>query len=450
MKYKEVKAGGASVAHRGIRLVAAVVTVVTALTLSACGSPAPGPGESTTPSGDPLKGTITWEANPIGTSGPDPREVLIEQFEKKYPDIHVNLISAPNNTNTYQTALSTQISGGGGPDVYLGDVTWPAQFGAHQFAVPLSKYLPQSYFSGFAPGLVDGATYKDEVYAAPFYEDQGFLYYRKDILKADGLSVPTTWEDLVAAAQQAQRKGQVKYGFVFQGANYEGATCDFIEYLADAGGKVLSPDGKASALDSAAVTALTFQQSLVKSGVSPAAVSTYQEDQAMGAFQNGDALFMRNWDYAYATSQASGSAVVGKVGVAPLPTFRGQTGPGYSAIGGWNLYVNPHTENLAASLTFVTFMTGVDAQKTIATQFSLVPTNQAARTDPQVTGSSETLAVVPKTQLISRPSQSPAYPEISQAIYQAVNGVLAGSSEPAEAIKKAGTTIDAAIANGGL
>src|SRR6266700_1170495 len=51
-------------------------------------------------------------------------------------------------------------SGSATPDVFMGDVIWPAQFGAKQLAVPLSDYLPQSYWSQFASGLVKGATYK--------------------------------------------------------------------------------------------------------------------------------------------------------------------------------------------------------------------------------------------------------------------------------------------------
>ena len=80
----------------------------------------------------------------------------------------------------------------------MGDVIWPAQFGAKQLAVPLSDYLPQSYWSQFAPGLVQGASYKGKVYGSPLFEDQGFLYYRKDLLAKEHLPVP---QDLGAAAE---------------------------------------------------------------------------------------------------------------------------------------------------------------------------------------------------------------------------------------------------------
>lgn len=437
--------------RRTLRVTAIATAIATVAVLSACSSGGGGSASTGTPTGNPTKGSITWWASPITTSGADPRTVLISAFEKAYPNIKVKLISAPNDTDTNRATLTTQISGGGGPDVYMGDVIWPAQFGAHQLALPLSKYLGSSYWNTFASGLVAGATYNSQVYGAPFFEDQGFLYYRKDILAADGLKVPTTWEQLVSDAKLAQSKGQVKYGYVFQGANYEGATCDYMEFLADAGGKVLNTKGDASAIDSAAATkALTFEQSLVTSGVSPQATSTFQETQSMNAFSAGDSLFLRNWDYAYSTSQASGSAVIGKVGVAPMPTFQGESTPGYSNIGGWNLYVNPHSKNVAADLTFIKWMTGKTAQTDLATQFSEIPTNAAVRSSSTVKNANPVLAIVSTTKLVPRPAQTPNYPEVSQAIYSNVNGVLAGSLTPKAAIQKANSQINTAVKNGGL
>jgi multiple sugar transport system substrate-binding protein len=403
-------------------------------------------------SGNATSGSITWWASPITSSAPDPRTVLISAFEKAYPGIKVTLQDAPNNTDTNRSVLTTQISGGGGPDVYMGDVIWPAQFAAHQLAVPISNYLSKSYFNTFAPGLIQGASYKGQVIGAPFFEDQGFLYYRKDLLAADHLSVPTTWEQLVSDSKTIQSKGQAKYGYVFQGADYEGATCNFMEFLADAGGKVLNASNTKSALASNgdAKKALSFEVSLVKDGVSPAAESTFEEAQSMDAFDAGQAAFLRNWDYAYSTSQASGSSVVGKVGVAPMPTFSGQPTPGYSNIGGWNLYINPHSKNIAADLTFIKWMTGNDAQHILATQFSEIPTNESVRTSQSVVSANPVLAVVPKTKLVPRPAGTPAYPQVSQAIYQNVSSALAGQESPQAAISAANSAINQALSSSGL
>lgn len=408
-------------------------------------------GGSTAP-GSATSGTINWWASPITTSGPDVRRVWIAAFEKAYPNIKVNLITAPTDTDTNRATLTTQISGGAGPDVYMGDVIWPAQFGAHQLAVPLSKYLPASYWSTFATGLVAGATYKGQVYGAPLFEDQGFLYYRKDLLAKDHLAVPTTWEQLVTESKEMQAKKQVKYGYVFQGADYEGATCDFAEFLADAGGTVLNSGDDKSTLtaNGGALKALTFERSLVSEGISPAAESTYQEAQSLAAFTGGQSAFLRNWDYAYASSNAAGSSVIGKVGVAPMPTFAGQSTPGYSNIGGWNLYVNPHSKNIAADLTFIKWMTGVQAQTIQATQFSQIPTITSVRTSPAVIKSNAVLAIVPKTRLVPRPAQTPNYPQVSQAIYQNVSSVLAGQTSPSAALSSMNSSVTSAVTSAGL
>ena len=428
------------------------------LTAAACSSGGGGssPGSSSTPkaSGSATSGKITWWANPITTSSPDPRTVLIKAFEKAYPKIHVSLQSAPTDTDTDRASLITTISGGAKtPDVYMGDVIWPAQFGKSGLAVPLSKYLPKSYWNTFAPGLVKGATYNGQVYGAPFYEDQGFLYYRKDLLAKEHMSVPKTWQQLETDAVTLKNKGLVKYGYVWQGASYEGLTCNFMEYLGSAGGSALNSNLTKATLDSSAGNkAASFMRSLITSGASPKAVTTFQEAQSMSAFATGQAAFLRNWDYgwSYASTASSPSKIVGKVGVSPLPAFSGQAQPGTSNIGGWNLYINPHSKNTAADLTFIKWITSPAAQTILATQFSEIPTVQSVRTSPSVVAKNPVLATVPKTRLIPRPAQTPAYAKVSQAIYTNINSMMSGSASPSAALKSAADQINSSVSSNGL
>ena len=245
----------------------------------------------------------------------------------------------------------------------------------------------------------------------------------------------------------------VKYGFVWQGGSYEGLTCNFTEYLADAGGTATNSSYTKASLDSAAaVKAATFMRSLITSGVSPAAVTTFQEPQAMNVFASGQAAFLRNWDYAYADSQAPGSPTIGKVGVAPLPTFAGQSSPGYSTIGGWNLYINPHSQNIAADLKFIQFMASPTAQDILSEQYSEIPTVQSVRTSPAVLAKNPVLATVPKTRLVPRPAGTPNYPALSTAIYTNINAALAGSTSPSAAMAAAQSQANSALssATGGL
>jgi multiple sugar transport system substrate-binding protein len=425
-----------------------------ALALAGCGSSgAPSSTSTGSATGSATSGNIVWSASPIAGSGAtDTRTVLINAFEKAYPKIHVSLVSAPTNTDTNRATLATEISGGSAtPDVFMGDVIWPAQFGAHQLAVPLSKYLPQSYFAQFAPGLIQGATYKGQVYGSPLFEDQGFLYYRKDLLAKEHMAVPQTWEQLEADAQKLQKAGLVKYGFVWEGASYEGLTCDFMEYLTDAGGAATNSSFTTASLNTpAAVRAVTFMRSLVTSGVTPAAITTFEEPQAMSTFAAGQAAFLRNWDYAYSVaSTPATSKIVGKVGVAPLPTFAGQSYPGYSNIGGWNMYINPHSKHIGADLTFIKWLASPAAQDILATKYSEIPTTTAVRDSQQVISLNPVLAIVGKTRLVPRPAGTPNYPALSTAIYTNVNAALAGSVTPAAAMSAAQTQANTALSSSG-
>jgi multiple sugar transport system substrate-binding protein len=401
----------------------------------------------------PTKTTITWWASPISTSGPDLRQTLINAFEKQNPGIVVKLETAPTQTDTNRGDLVTTISGGASkPDVFMGDVIWPGQFGAHQLALPLSRYLPKKFFSRFAPGLVAGASYKGQVYGAPFFQDQGFLYYRKDLLAAGHMSVPRTWEQLRSDAAKLVKEHKVKYGFVWEGDSYEGGTCNFMEYYADTGGQVLNASDTQSVLNvKDATKVLGFMRSLVKSGASPSAVDTFQEPQAMAAFQNGQAAFLRNWDYAWAVANTKGMASNGKVGVAPLPTFAGRPYPGYSNIGGWNLYINPHSTNRGADLKFIEFITGPQAQTIEARPpFSEIPTNASVRANPAIKRLNPPFAILSQTKLVPRPAQNPNYPKISQAIYTNMSSALSGSASPASAASAMAGQLKSAIGSSGL
>lgn len=429
--------------------------------LASCGPAAPGPAPSKKPhttakAGAAKKGgggsavTIDWAAPPITQTGL--RAHLVRAFEAAHPGIKVHLTTMSTNTDTTRATLSTEIEGGAAtPDVYDGDVIWPAQFGQAGLALPLSDHLPKSFFNRFAPGLVRGASYAGKVYGAPFFMDAGFLYYRKDLLTKAGLPVPKTWQQLVSESKTLVARHLVKYGYVWEGASYEGLTCDLMEFLADNRAQVLNAAGNKVLLSSPeAVKAVAFMRSLITSGVSPAAVTTYQEPDAMNAFDAGDAAFLRNWDYAWSNSQTKGTKVVGKVGVEPMPNFSGRPWPGYSTIGGWNLYVNPHTRHLKATLTFVRWMTGTAGQTILAKDYSEIPTNYAIQKNAAVRRKNPVLSIVSKVRLVARPSGTPIYPQISQALYQNVNAALTGQVSPTAAITRASTQISTDLKGKGL
>jgi multiple sugar transport system substrate-binding protein len=376
---------------------------------------------------------------------------LIDAFRRAYPWINVELVSAPTSTDQGRDALHDMISGDdrdGTPDVYLGDVIWPAEFAENRLALPLDNLFPPAFWSRFPAELVQAASYHGRTYAAPFYADQGVLLYRKDLLAEEHLpNPPETWEELATAARTLLHRKRVEQGFVWQGARYEGLTCVWTEFSAEARrpGNAPPAGGRDPLVDTPrSLAALTFMRSLLTSGVSPIEVTRWREAQALQAFESGQAAFLRAWNSAYFdAAELSDSRVHGRVGVAPLPTFAGEQGPGASTIGGWSLFINPRTRHLREAVNFIDWMTATPAQLTLA-QYSVSPTNEDVRADKEVTDN-PVLAAAAKTRPVRRPSATPKYRQVSEVIHTQVHRALLGELSPQAALREAQRRIDEII-----
>ncbi len=366
------------------------------------------------------KGTIVWSSGQL--SGLGLRKRLIDGFEEKYPDVNVVLQEAPSTTNESQTYYATTIGGQSStPDIYSGDSNWPAQFGNANMALDLSKIMPKSFWKRFPKGLVESATYQGGIYGAPLYDNIGVLYYRKDIVEKENIPVPETWEDLRKASADLQKNGDVKYGFVWQGASYEGLTTNFLEYLHAANGDVFDENGQVNINTPEAKHALTFMQSLISSGASPGAVTTFHEDEATNTFSSGSAAFLRNWvSYYGQLIDSESSEMSDAVGVTALPAF--EDGDSNTTQSGWNIFINPHTENLEASLAFMDYLTSEEAQKMILGD-QVIPTNIHVQQDPELLKKYEILDIYQDAKATPRP-KTPNYNVLSEGMYMNVNKLL--------------------------
>jgi trehalose/maltose transport system substrate-binding protein len=110
-------------------------------------------------------------------------------------------------------------------------------------------------------------------------------------------------------------------------------------------------------------------------------VLNYQEEEARGAFQSGNALFMRNWPYAWSLAQAADSPVRGKVGAVELPSGGAEHA---STLGGWSLAVSRCSRNPREALDLVRWLTSSAEQKRRLLEAGLNPTIADLYQDPEV------------------------------------------------------------------
>ncbi|RCV51161.1 extracellular solute-binding protein [Marinitenerispora sediminis] len=417
---------------------AAAAMAATSLAGCATGGGDPLAGRSTAVPEEPV--SIGWMAQRLADNeGRDLRRTLAEAFQRRYPTITVHLTEVPPTTDVRRTTLTTQIaSGSPQPDVYLGDCVWPAQFAHNSLAAPLGAVAEhRRFWDGFPEPVAEAVRYGRQAWAYPLYVDYAFLYYRADLLDKHGLAVPRTWEELVRTALRLKEAGDVRYGFVWQAASSEALTCNVNELLADAGGALMDAEARRVLVRSdAARHTLEFMAGLVADGVSPAAVGTFAEEQAMTAFSSGQAAFLRNWSYAWGAANAERSAVRGKVGATLRPAFDGVGRRGLATMGGWHNFVNPHTEQLGAALAFARWMAEEEAQTLMATTSPYTPALSSVLSAPAVVGQDNpTFRLASEAELVLRPTRSPYYPQISKAVYTNVNPiVVAGGGDVGGAV----------------
>jgi multiple sugar transport system substrate-binding protein len=380
---------------------------------------------------DSAKGTVTY-CQGKDTSGN--AHYMIQQFNKKYgPNLKAKLFEFPASADEQRNQfIQRQQAKSGDCDVFSSDVIWTAEFASQKWLYDMTDYM-NSRKSEFIQAPIQTATYDGKIWGQPESSDAPLMYYRTDLIK----SPPKTWQELYSASKSGG-------GIVYQGAPYEGLTCDFLDILSAAGGHILSSDGKKSEINSPeALKALQFMVDGIKNGDAPKAVTTYMEPESLTAFQTGKYASMRNWPYAYALNQKV-PKLKGKFAVAPLPSFEG--GGTGGTLGGHNSVISVYSKNPGAALKLVEFIGSPEIQKAYAAQFSLTPVLNSVYDDPAVKKAIPFAAELKQgvSQAVARPV-SPVYPQISQAIYKNVNNALSGQTSPQDALKQADADITKAL-----
>lgn len=359
----------------------------------------------------------------------------------------VELMSVPQDAGQ-QLAQFQQLLAAGSSDVDVirADVVWPGLLA--NYFVDLKPYFGDDIMSQHFQPIVKNNTVNGKLLFIPWFTDAGLLYYRKDLLEKYGQKVPTTWQELAAAAKAVlegeKKAGNTKLtGFVFQGKAYEGLTCNALEWIDSfKGGTIVDSNGQVTVNNPKAVEAIDFFAGLV-GNVVPKGVLNYQEEEARNAFQAGNAVFMRNWPYAWALANGKDSPVAGKVGVMALPKG-GPDGKSTGTLGGWQLGVSKFSKNEKLAVDLVKYLTSPEEQKRRAIEGSLNPTIMSLYKDPDLLKANPFMGNLYETfvNAVPRPTITGAkYNQVSTTFRESVYSTLSGKGKAADNLKKAETKL---------
>ncbi len=367
-------------------------------------------------------------------------ETQIARFEAANPDIRVEIIRASSGSEQRRQEFINRLKNEDTRiDVYLLHDTWLTEFAISGWLLPLDDYASSHgvEMAAYLSSAVEASTIDGQLWALPWTADGGMLYYRQDLLDRRGYAPPSTWTDLQAIALEIQAKERLPYGFVWQAAANESLTCNTLEFVWAHGGDVLDDTGNVTFDSHESRAALQQMSDLVTSGASPQDITSYNESKALSTFQDGEAIFMRNWSSALTGLNEIDAPQVGQVGLAPLPA---------SCFFGQSLAISGHSPYSEQAFRFVAFLTSYEQQVQLLRQGGQLPALESVYRDAQV------LAEAPYSQdlhaalSMTRPRpQSPAYRQISEAIYSEVAEMLQGHQTVATTTANVQDRIEAII-----
>ena len=361
---------------------------------------------------------------------------LVATFNREHRELQIELVRGPLDSEAISDlAIGSLLLGASPYDLLLMDGSWTARYAAAGWLEPLETWLGDDALAGLMPGARLGNAFAGHLWRMPLTADTGLLYWRTDLMPQP----PRSTAELERIAVDLQAAGKVRWGYVWQGRQYEGLSCVMLEALQAFGGRWWEPQQGSSAgrtsLDSAAaLQAAAWLEGLVHKGISPPAVADFAENEALQLFAAGDAAFLRNWPYAWREIEKGGGPVRGRVGVTTVVGAPGQRGGG--TLGTWGLSLLRGSDHPREAAAVIRWFTGPVVQKALVLDQGYAPTWTSLYADPELQRR-HPLLEVQRQALEQGPllrPLTPLYAQLSDLLQRRINGMLSGAETAAAAM----------------
>ena len=329
--------------------------------------------------------------------------------------------------------LSTGIDTGDAPDVFFispGDWRRYAEGG---LALPLQDYIPDYLKEDVLPASWDAVTLNGNVLSLPFEMEPVVLWYNKTMLAEAGVEVPTSWDELVAAAQALTTED--RYGILIPTNPDYYENFVFYPFLWMAGGEVMNQDFTAAAVNTPeAARALDLWGTLVREGY--AAPNSTGSDPTDERFPTGQAAMFVSGYWVYGWIQSTYPDFVQDLGVANIPAPN--AGDELKTVyGGWTVKVYSGTEHPAEAADFAINMFGAE-DNTRATEWATVYNTKLSPRASVIADNPDFYAQFPHdvfaNDIFPTARPEPSYPpEIAQSVWEAIQDVMFNNVSGADA-----------------
>ena len=387
----------------------------------------------------------TWNgAGDGGDSARIEREIY-QEFERRNPDIEVQLENIPGSQD-YVRKLLLSFVAGSEPDVIKLDASSAAVFidnGALRDLAPIATSDPAFSWDDYFPNVSEIARRGAALYAVPIDFTPIALYYNKRLFDEARVPYPApgwTWDDFVDRARRLTKpssKGEGQFGFVL--SNWMPG---WLTWVWNNQGDVLSASkqSEGTADSGQTVAAVSFLRDLiVKEKVSPSLSQLAAEGAA--PFVNANAAMEISGHWNLTTLANAPKIKLAEVGIAPLPVSRrGQAPVTVIYESGWA--IGKDCKHPQAAWKFIRYFTSAEVQRKLQTTgVGICARKDISRERATTEVEKNFLSIVPS----GRPpwgAQIETYDYVESEGQKMMDSVLKSGADPAAALQEFATKVD--------
>ncbi|MEO6084165.1 MAG: sugar ABC transporter substrate-binding protein [Umezawaea sp.] len=335
--------------NRRHRKAAAAVVALVAVVATGCSSatnsgPAASGSQESIDAALAAGGTLTyWSWTPSAKD-------QVAAFEKEFPKVKVNYVNAGTGNDHYTKLQNAIKAGSGAPDVAQIEYQALPQFALTDSLVNLDQFGFGGFEKDYTPSTWSSVKVNNGIYGLPQDSGPMALFYNKEVFAANGIAVPKTWDEYVAAAKTLHTADPTKY--ITSDTGDAGFTTSMIW---QAGGRPFTTDGRSVKVNLAdeGTKKWTATWNQLVEGKLMSGIKGWSDDwyRALGDGTIAS-LVAGAWMPGVLTSSVPGGS--GKWAVAPVPTYDGK--PITAENGGGAQSVLKQSANPALAAGFVRWL----------------------------------------------------------------------------------------------
>jgi raffinose/stachyose/melibiose transport system substrate-binding protein len=309
-------------------------------------------------------------------------EKVIDEYERLNPGIQIKLVAKENDA--YKTAIQVAVGSDDPPDIFF---VWSGEYTGKFVRNNQLADLTPAYASPWGDTITEATktpfTLGGKIWAVPYSLESKVFYYNKEIFAEAGVTIPQTWEELIAAGKKIAAKG---YTPLVMGGLNSWQECHYISLLnqkvlgADEIDKDynLQRDREDLFSDPGYVESLTYLKGLKDEGLFPQNIASIAYETAQALFFSSQAAMfyggtwnMAVWD---GTNGAAPPDFKDSYGMFSMPAIdSGRGDHGYILGAPIGLAVSARSKNYAEAVDFLQFYTSVENQKQLVAETKRLP-----------------------------------------------------------------------------